>query len=175
MYFILSQIMGIIALIIIAVSYFSKNKKFFLFLQIFANFFYALSFIFVNAFTAGINTFISIVKVVCFYFYEKVNKKAPLYFVVIFIVCYITVGIIFYRNILDIIPIVTAIIFSFAFWIRDMVYVRFLIVFPNLLLIFYSIMTQAYTSALLSVLEISVIVIAILKDYFERRKINYLL
>ena len=71
MYFILSQIMGIIALIIIAVSYFSKNKKFFLFLQIFANFFYALSFIFVNAFTAGINTFISIVKVVCFYFYEK--------------------------------------------------------------------------------------------------------
>ncbi len=43
MNFVLSQIMGGIALILVAIGYFFKNKVKFLFIQIIANIFYALS------------------------------------------------------------------------------------------------------------------------------------
>lgn len=71
MNFILAQIMGGIALIIIAISYFVKNRKTFLLLQTICNIFYAVSFIFNGALAGGVNTFISMVRLLVFYLYEK--------------------------------------------------------------------------------------------------------
>ena len=59
MNFILSQVMGGVALIIYLISYFFKERKNFLIFQFVGDLFYALSYIFDGALVAGIDTFIS--------------------------------------------------------------------------------------------------------------------
>ena len=73
--FILSEIFGFIALVLVCVGYFFDNKKIFLISQILANIFYALSYIFVSALVAGINTFISTFRCVYLFLCEKYNFK----------------------------------------------------------------------------------------------------
>ena len=77
--FIISQIFGGIALILVCISYFlSKNK--FLFFQIVANLFYGAAFLVSLSLVAGINTIISILRCLLILYYEKQNKDFPIYF-----------------------------------------------------------------------------------------------
>ena len=69
-YFVLSQICGLIALAFAIWSYFVENKTKFLVIQVFANIFYASSFLFVNAWVAGILTLISILRCIYLIFHE---------------------------------------------------------------------------------------------------------
>ena len=163
-YFILSQIMGGIALILIFISYFFNKKEIFLFVQIFANFFYALSFIFVNALVGGLNTLISIIRILILYFYIKKGKDPPIIFIPLFAIIYIIIGVIFIKDYYDIITIITPILFTIAMWMKNMQITRYYLIIPNLLLIIYSIINTAYTSAILSFVEILILVIAILKQ-----------
>ncbi len=170
MNFILSQIMGAIALLLMIISYFDKNKIRFFFIQLIANIFYGLSFIFSNAMVAGINSLISIVRVLLLYIYNRKDKKPPLIFILIFSIIYITVGIIFIKDYYDIITIITPILFTVAMWMKDMQIIRYFLIIPNTLLIFYSLINQVYTSALLSLLEVIILIIAIIKyKYFNKK------
>ena len=74
MKFIVSQILGGIALILICISYFVKKKSHFLTLQIVADAFYASSYLLLDVFSAGVITLISIVRCVVIYFGEKYKK-----------------------------------------------------------------------------------------------------
>ncbi len=156
--------MGGIALILIFISYFFNKKEIFLFVQIFANFFYALSFIFVNALVGGLNTLISIIRILILYFYIKKGKDPPIIFIPLFAIIYIIIGVIFIKDYYDIITIITPILFTIAMWMKNMQITRYYLIIPNLLLIIYSIINTAYTSAILSFVEILILVIAILKQ-----------
>ena len=170
MNFILAQIMGGIALVLVVISVFLKQKKYYFAMQIVANFFYALSFIFNGGIVAGINSFISIVRVSVLYIFERKQKPAPIYLIAIFSVLYITVGIIFFKTPLDIITIVTPILFTIAMWMKNMQLVRYMMIAPNVLLSIYAILLQVYTTALLDALEVVFIVIAIVKFHIQEHR-----
>lgn len=64
MNFILAQVMGGIALVLVALSYFTKEKKKFFIIQIIiANIFYGASFIFNMALVGGINFLICTIRI----------------------------------------------------------------------------------------------------------------
>lgn len=79
MNFILAQVFGGIALILFIVSYFCNDKKLFFLIQIIGDIFYGLSFAVNLALVAGINTFISIIRGILFYIYERKKERNSLY------------------------------------------------------------------------------------------------
>ncbi len=168
--FILAQVTGGIALVLVVFSYYAKRKTTFFVLQIFSNIFYGLSFIFSHSLVAGINTLISIIRIIELYYFEKSGRETPAYLIIVYSCMYIAVGIAFYNSMYDIIPIITPIIFTVAMWMKNMQLIRYTMLLPQVALFIYAIICQAYTSALLNLIELVAIIIAIFKYYIEYKK-----
>ncbi len=172
----LAQVFGIIALILVCISYCYNNKKSFLFYQILGNCFYSASFLSLGVLVGGFNTIISTIRVIVLYFYER-NKKDPskiLFF--LFFTSYLINGIFSFQNYLDIIAIISYEIFNIAMFIKNISLVRKMMILPNLMIIIYNILNFTYTNALLDFIEIAVLSISIYKfDFQDIKKIKYLL
>lgn len=174
--FVLSQVFGIIALIIVCISYSFNNKRLFLFYQILANIFYSASFLSLSVFVGGANTIISTIRVIVLYFYEKKDKKSPLWLYFLFFSLYLASGIILYQKPLDIIAIVSYEIFNTAMFIRNINLTRLVMIPPNIMIVFYNILNFTYTNAILDSVEIVVLCVAVIKfNIIEKRKIKYLI
>ncbi len=166
--FIISQVLGGIALILVCISYFC-NKKVFLIFQTVANVFYGSAFLVSLSLVAGINTFISMTRTALFYFYERKNKTIPFFYIPIYSIIYITIGLVFLKSPWDILTVISPIIFTFAMSLRKMIVVNFTLILPNLMLVIYNIFNTFYTSAILDGIEIIVIIVSI-SLYFIRKK-----
>ena len=165
MEFILSQICGGIALILVCIGYFVKKKTKFLIFQIIANLFYAASFILLDTFSAGVITIVSTFRCILFYFFDKKNipYKKTIYSIPAFAIIYITLGILFWKNWLDIIPIISATLFTIAFYVKNIKLVRYLSLPPNIILIVFSFVRLAYLNSVLDLVESIILIIAIIK------------
>ena len=165
MNFIISQVMGGIALILVFISYFLNNKIHFLIFYIIGNIFSALSYIFINSLVAGINICFSIIRFIFLYIYDRQEKKIPWFYLPIFSFLYIAVGIVFFENYYDIIVMITPILFTLAMMMENMELLRYFMIIPNLMLVFYGILNGVYTSAVLDFIEVIVISISIVGFY----------
>lgn len=163
MNFILTQLFGGVALILVVISYLLKSKVCFLGIQIIANIFYGLSFIFSNAIVAGINSFVSILRVLLLYYYARKNKNAPIEWIFILSSLYLLVGVIFFNSYYDIVVMITPILFTIAMWLKNMQFVRLMLLIPNVILAIYAILFRAYTTAVLNFIELITIIIALIK------------
>ncbi len=174
--FIISQILGGIALILVCIGYFTKLKSNFLIIQIIANIFYAGSFLVQLSMVGGIITLVSTLRCIYLFICENRNFKYTIYFLPIFIVTYIIIGVIFYSGIGDIIPIFTGTLFTVAFYVKNLQLTRYICIVPNVLLIIYNIFCKTYTNALLDFVEVVVVIVAIVKHskFYKNKKINNL-
>lgn len=172
MEYILSQVCGSIALILVCIGYFLKKKVHFLAIQIVADVFYAASFMLLGVLSAGTITIISTFRCVFLFICETKNwnYKFAFYTMIVSIAGYIACGIVFWVTWLDLIPIITGTLFTIAYYIKDMKIVRYLCLPPNVLLVFFGILNKNYMTALLDFIEFSVLVVAILKFYFANKK-----
>lgn len=170
MNFIISQILGGIALILVCIGYFLKNKSGFLIMQMISNVFYASSFILQNALVAGIVTLISIVRCVFIYLSEKNDIKESIFFIPVFIFLYLFVGLDLWGSWLDIIPMCTSTIFTLAFYIKNLQVMRCVVLLPNAMLVGYGILCKTYTNAILNFIEMSIIVVSIIYFEYIKRK-----
>ena len=168
--FLLTQIFGFIALIIVGLSYFQKNKERFLFLQIIANFFYATAFLFQNLLVAGIGTYISLFRAFGLYYISKCNKEPPLQYLFIIFACYFINTSLFYSSPVDLIPLITSCIFSIAFFIKDMGSTRFLMIIPNIALCCYNFTFLCYTSSILDGIETFIATVSYITFKHSARK-----
>ena len=171
--FILTQIFGGIALILVCFSYFVKNKKYFLLIQVFANIFYAGAFLFQNLFVAGFNTIVSIVRTAIFYLYFKSDKNnIPIYVPLIFTGIYILNFIVFYTSMLDITALFTSIVFTFALYIKNMQTTRCVSLLPNIVLCVYNFVNRCYSSSVLDLIESVVIIVSIIYYHIKSKKVT---
>lgn len=171
--FILTQILGGIALILVCFSYFVKNKKYFLLIQVFANIFYAGAFLFQNLFVAGFNTIVSIVRTAIFYLYFKSDKNnIPIYVPLIFTGIYILNFFVFYTSMLDITALFTSIVFTFALYIKNMQTTRCVSLLPNIVLCVYNFVNKCYSSSVLDLIESVVIIVSIIYYHIKSKKVT---
>ena len=162
-YFILSQICGIIALVFAVFSYFSSTKIKFLSLQVACNVFYASSFLLVGATAGAFIFFVSVLRVVYLIFHEVYDFKNFVYIgLCFFVAAYIALAIIFWESWLDIIPLTTSIVYTFAYNMKNMQKMRAIFIMPSLMLIVYSLCVGAYTNILLDTFEIASIIASII-------------
>lgn len=162
--FIIAQILGMIALILVCLGYFQKKKTSFLIFQVFANIFYAFSFLVQGAFVGAFLTFISVLRSIIFYICQKKEFKYTYIFLILILISYVTTTIIFWDSWFDIIPLITSTIFTFAFYIKDIRLTRFIMIPPNAMLVLYNIYTKTYVNSLLAILEIGIAIISNIKS-----------
>ena len=170
MEFILAQVLGFIALILVCIGYFLKDRFKFLLIQVIANFFYACAFLVVEAYVGGIIIFISLIRCLYIYIAEKYSFKYIYHFLPIFIILYIITTILLWSSWLDLMPLFASSIFTVGFAIKNLQKGKFVLIIPNVILVIYNIFTTTYTSALLDFIEVVVIVIAIIKFYIDKKK-----
>lgn len=166
-----SQSFGIIALILVCISYQFNNRAKFLALQILANIFYSASFLALNVLVGGFNTIISLIRVAILFLFERKNKVPPKFLYIIFFCLYIISGIVCFQSPLDIISVISFEIFNIAMFVRNIYITRILMILPNFMIAIYNLLNMTYTNALLDFIEIIVLIYAILK-FARKNKIK---
>ena len=169
MEFILAQVFGIIALIATCISYFLEKRSHFVITQIVVDIFYAAAFIVSGALVAGVITCLSAARCVYLYFAERYELKHKNMFLSLFVVAYIIVTIIFMKSWLDIVPLITSILFSVGVSIENLQVGRYVLLLPNAILVVYNILITTYASAILDAIEFAVIVVAIVKWHIKHK------
>ena len=174
--FILAQIFGFVALILVCISYSFNNKKVFLLYQIASNIFYAMSFLTLGVLVGGFNTLISITRVTCLFFFEKADKTPPHFVYFIFALTYFISGSLFFQSTLDIMAIISYEIFNLAMFNKNISKVRFMMILPNFMIAIYNLLSMTYTNAILDFIEITVLIVSIIRfKNYEMKKIKFLI
>ena len=173
----ISQGFGIIALILVCISYQFNNKAKFLAIQIIANLFYSASFLAQNILVGGINTIISLIRVSVLFFYERKYKKPPLLLYISFSLAYIGSSILCFQTPLDIMAIISYEIFNLAMFAQGINLTRILMVLPNFIIMIYNFLLMTYTNAILDFIEVVVLIVAIIRFWDKNmvKKLKYLL
>jgi hypothetical protein len=168
----ISQILGIIALVMVCLSYNYNDKKKFLAFQILSNIFYAGSFLALGVLVGGVNTLIALVRVTVLYCYERKGKSPPIYIFLIFFLLYIGSGILCYQRLLDLIAIVCYQIFNLAMFVKNIRLTRLIMLPPNFMIMAYNIILSTFTNAILDIVEIVMLIVAIYRfsNYNQMRK-----
>lgn len=165
MYLILSQVLGGIAFVLTIWSFYLKNNQKFLIVQTVSNLFLAGSYFAVDAVVGGAITVISLVRCIYLVFYSKYNLKSKDIVLSLFIIAYIISAVLYWQTIWDIVPLLTSIVFTIAFSIRNMQVVRLLSMPCCIVLTIYAVLVVAYASALLYVATFILLLVAYIINY----------
>ena len=167
---VLSLITSFIALTLIAVSYFVKKKELYLFYQLSGIVFLTLSYFFGLQFSAMVGLGISVIRSLTYFLCERKDKTAPLYFAFVFslvtIASYFIVNIWILKKaeLIDILLLVACCLYAFIFRIRDLKTVRFTMLVPTILSVFYNAFSGAALFVTLSyAFELTANVVSIFK------------
>ena len=174
-------IVSFIAMALVFIGYFLKNKSLFLTFQTGAVFFLLLSYFFTGEYFAMIGMGISLVRLIIYFYYEKKMQVAPLS--VLLGVCIVSICSYFIVNLwilkdakpLDILCLFSLIMFSVAFRIRDLTLMRRVAVIPIACALVYNIFANSTPFIIISYsLELTSNVAAIIKfevcDTFKLRR-----
>ena len=154
MEFILAQILGFIALIVVCVGYFLKKKSHFMIAQVIANFFYASAFLVVGARVGAILVTISLFRCIYLYYAEKYNFKYKIHFIPVFLLLYTSMTILFWNKPYDFLPLMSSTLFTIGYTLNNMQKMRYILIIPNSILVVYNILSTTYTSALLDFISL---------------------
>lgn len=169
MEFILAQVFGGIALILLCISYFVKKRSVFFIFQTIADIFYALAFLIVGAYVGAFVTFISVFRLLFIFFSEGKELKGEFFFLTIFVILNILISVSYYSSPYDFLPMLTSSIFTYSYAIKNMKVMRYVLLVPNSILIIYNILSTTYVSAILDFVEVMTIACAIIKFSRENK------
>lgn len=177
---VLAYITSFIAMSLIVIGYFVKNKSGYLLFQFLGIIFLILSYLFSVKFVPMIGLMIGLIRTITFFFYEKNDKNAPLYWPFIFSA--LSIGAYFLGvelqnsqgQYVDILCVLALCMYAFIFRIRDFKIVKFTVLVPTILSIIYNILVQApFFNTLSYSFELGANILAIILYYrnFNRQKI----
>ncbi len=167
---IVSNLIGMIALLFWVYSLQINDKKQIMKLQLLANIFYAIQYITIGAITAGMMNIISVIRYITFYKIEekKKDQKLSIWILIAFIVSIILVGIFTYKSPMDLIPLGIVMLYTYITWQKNTKVIRYGIVIAAIVWIYYNFSVQAYISVIGNLLEVISGAIAIYR--FDIRK-----
>lgn len=166
-----------IAMIFVVSAYFVKRKSTYLLLQLLCVFCLVISYFFTLQFFAMIGLSIGICRTVTFFLYEKRDKVAPIYWSFLFSVLTLTsyfiinYGILKTAQPLDVLCLLSLVMYAFIFRIRNLKIVRFAMLIPLSLSVLFNALTSAAIFATLSyAFELCANVVSILKYHIFKQK-----
>ncbi len=166
--FIIAQIIGGIALIVLIVSFQKNEKKKLLKYQMFSSLLYAIQYVLLGAYTGSLMNLICMVRNFIFNKYE--NKRPPLYLLIIIITLMVGFSTISYEGLISLLPMIAVVLYSIAIWDGNLKKVRIVEIISCLLYIIYNIKVQAYTGLIATVIEMLGAMVAIYRFNIKKLK-----
>lgn len=165
MIILISQIVGFCAFIIFVISMQQKNKITILFLQIISFFLYTVQYLLISAYSGMIVYIINMTRNIVFYYTIK-KGNIGIIKLIIFILIYLICGIVTYKNIYDVLPMIASVLSVIFTWQPSTKILRSGQISICTLWIIYDVFVMAYIGILTeSLIIISTIVSLLKNDY----------
>lgn len=165
--FIIAQIIGILALIILMLSFQKNEKKLLLNYQIISSLLYSIQYAFLGAYTGSLMNLTCIARN---FIFNKYNNKVPIYWLIIIVVLMITFSLITYIGIISLLPMFAVVLYSIAVWYGNLKLIRCTEVISCTLFIVYNIRVLAITGLIATIIELISALIAIYR--LDIKKLN---
>ena len=171
MWFILIQIIGGIGYALLTASYYKKEKKEILFMQIFAYLTFTIHFYLLSGITGAICNLIGLFALITIYLFEK-NKWRNLNLVsYVFILLIIIINIMSFQNVYSIFPMIAASIVIISFLMNNEDYIRGIGLISAVCWLIYAIVYHSYISIVFEVITVLGVLVAFAKNV-SNTKIN---
>lgn len=164
MYFLITQIIGAIAYILIAISFYKKEKKKILLLQILSYIGFTIHYYLLGGLTGTVCNIIGLAALILIYIFDLYfkNKKKLLVFIIIPIL--ISISLLTYDNIYSIFPIIASIMSLISFLKDNTNLIRLIGILSASCWCIYAIIYKSYASIIFEVITITSTIIAYLKN-----------
>ena len=134
---IISQIFQIIKIIIQMIAVQFKEKKHILVSFLLVNAFAAIGYLLLGAYTGLITCSIAIVQTLIQFYFDKLKKDVPKYFILIYLASSIVGGLFTYKSFIDILPVLSFLMYTLSILQKDSKHVRIFTLLKLLLWIPY--------------------------------------
>lgn len=167
----LANFFGALALLSNIFGIQSKKKKYIMISFILANLFLVINFILLKAYSGAIICFISVIETSINYIYDKNKRKYPVALICIYIIISLICGLFAFKNVIDILPVLSSIIFAFTIIQKKERNIRILTLSFISLFVAYDFIVGAYAALLSAVIYCISIAIAIIRYDILKKKI----
>lgn len=164
------QLIGVIAYIILEFSYFKKNKKDILFIQIFSTIAFAIHYYLLGGMTATVCNLISLLIIIIIYFFEKHDGKNKKVLILSTIPLLILISLFTYENIFSIFPIIASTIVLISFIISNENTIRISGIISALCWMVYAIIYKSYAGIFFEAFSAVSTFIAFLRNFNIKNK-----
>lgn len=158
------QLIGVIAYAILAFSYFKKEKKEILFIQIFSTIAFAIHYYLLSGITGTICNLISLLIIIIIYFFEKKESKNKKLLVFFTIPLLILISLFTYENIYSIFPIIASTVILISFVLSNENTIRISGIISALCWLIYAAMYKSYVGVFFEGFSMYTTFIAFLKN-----------
>ena len=165
--FYVAQLFGIIALVVLVMSFQKDKKGTLLKYQIFSSLLFALQYLFLNAISGCLMNLMSLIRN---FIYKKFNDKIPIIYLILIIICMIILSLMSYKGIISLLPTFAVILYSVALWQKNLTITRIIEIISCSLYIIYNIKVLAISGLISTFIEMFSAIIAIYKFDIKKTK-----
>ena len=158
------QLIGAIAYGLLCFSYFKKEKKQMLFVQIISYIFFGLHYFLLSGITGAICNFIGFLALLVIYLFEKYHLKNKLYVSFLFVIILILANVMTFQNIYSIFPLIASVIATLSFLIDDENIIRKIGAVSAICWLIYAIVYKSYISIIFEIVTLIDVIIALFKN-----------
>lgn len=163
MKFIIAQILGAVGYSLLAFSFFKKNKKEILFIQIFAYIGFTTHYFLLDALTGTACNILGFIALILIYFFSEDKKKKKV-LVLILIPILITMSFLSYENIFSLFPVVGCLLTFNSFLSKDENKIRFIGIISAVCWLIYAIIHVSYSAIVFEVITVIATIVAYLRN-----------
>ena len=164
------QGIGAIGYATLAFSYFKKEKKQILFMQIISYIFFVLHYYLLNGITGAICNLIGLFALITIYIFEKYKLKNKILISIFFIILLLIVNILSFQNIYSIFPMIASVIVIISFLDNNENDIRLIGVLSAICWLIYAIVYKSYISIAFEIVTFIDVVIALVKNLSYKKK-----
>lgn len=165
--YLISQILVILATIVIAITYVSKSRKKILILFIIYNILYGIHYLLLNAFTGFYMNLVSVGRNVFFLFNLKKDKENGIIFLLVLFSIIIGIGIYSYQDFFSLISMSASLLSTYSVWQKNIKSYRYIAVIVSIEFIIYAI----HINSLFAIItEVFLLFVELIGVYLNHKK-----
>lgn len=167
--FILGQIFGAIALIILVISLQKNDRKELIKLQVLSCFGYFLQYCFLSAWTGALMNLICGIRNIVYY---KKNKKVSKFVIALFCIMMIVVSIFSYNGPISLLPMIATALYTIFLGIGNITTIRIVETISCTLFLIYNVKVKAITGLIATIVELIAVIIALINERKQKNSKN---
>lgn len=167
--FFLIQFIGAIGYSLLALSYFKKEKKQILFIQIFAYIMFSIHYYLLNGLAGAICNLIGLFALIAIYIFDKYKIKNKKIMAMFFIIVLLVINISTFQNLYSIFPMIASVIVIISFITNNEEAIREIGALSAVCWLIYAIVYKSYISIAFEVVTLLGVLIALIKTKREQK------